>query len=148
MYVYICMYTYSEATFLCVYARVEWRGVIEFLKKGGTHLEEKSITGCAAWWCYRKSSFDGGKWGINGVAEICEYIYIEFSPGFRICSYERGIFFLSRWDTVSHISLVRLYRETWSIHISSQMIHIDTQINLSYSERKGNNYFLTLVIEV
>jgi len=47
------------------------------------------------------------------VAEICEYIYISnFRQDLGYVP-KRGIFFLSRWDmTVSHISLVRLYRET------------------------------------
>lgn len=75
-------------------------------QKSGTHLGKVDYRLRAAWWCYRKSSFDGGKWGINGVAEICEYVYRIFARWvFRIYS---SIKRFSSWGSTTRFSIFRL----------------------------------------
>jgi len=63
---------YLEAT-LCVRARRVTRNWI-FEKKRNAFRGKVDYRLCCLAMAYRKSSFDGGKWGINDVAEICEYI--------------------------------------------------------------------------
>jgi len=105
LYIFLQIYIYSRVIYVCTRARGMTRRNWIF-QKSETHLGKVDYMLRAAWWCYRKSSFDGEKWGINGVAEICEYVYRIFARWvFRIYfSIKR----FSSWESTTRFGIFRL----------------------------------------
>lgn len=74
LYIFLQIYIYSRVIHVCTCARGMTRRNWIF-QKSETHLGKVDYMLRAAWWCYRKSSFDGEKWGENkrcgGNLRIC-----------------------------------------------------------------------------